>query len=63
MTLAFAPTVDANFNISGGTKFVKYFGTLGIITRIAILLDIKMVIRIPVIITTGLTIEPIWILT
>ncbi len=29
MTLPFSPTVDANFNISGGTKFVKYFGTLG----------------------------------
>ena len=29
MTLPYSPTVDANFNISGGTKFVKYFGTLG----------------------------------
>lgn len=29
MTLPSSPTVDANFNISGGTKFVKYFGTLG----------------------------------
>jgi len=29
MTLPFSPTIDANFNISGGTKFVKYFGTLG----------------------------------
>jgi TonB-linked SusC/RagA family outer membrane protein len=29
LTLPFSPTVDANFNISGGTKFVKYFGTLG----------------------------------
>jgi len=29
MTLPHSPTIDANFNISGGTKFVKYFGTLG----------------------------------
>ncbi len=29
MTLPSSPTLDANFNISGGTKFVKYFGTLG----------------------------------
>jgi TonB-linked SusC/RagA family outer membrane protein len=29
LTLPFSPTVDANFNIAGGTKFVKYFGTLG----------------------------------
>ena len=29
LTLPFSPTIDANFNISGGTKFVKYFGTLG----------------------------------
>ena len=29
MTLPYSPTIDANFNISGGTKFVKYFGTLG----------------------------------
>jgi len=29
VTLPFSPTVDANFNISGGTQFVKYFGTLG----------------------------------
>ena len=29
MTLPFSPTIDVNFNISGGTKFVKYFGTLG----------------------------------
>jgi TonB-linked SusC/RagA family outer membrane protein len=29
MTLPYSPTVDANFNISGGTKYVKYFGTLG----------------------------------
>jgi TonB-linked SusC/RagA family outer membrane protein len=29
LTLPSSPTVDANFNISGGTKFVKYFGTLG----------------------------------
>lgn len=29
MTLPYSPTVDANFNISGGTQFVKYFGTLG----------------------------------
>lgn len=29
MSLPFSPTVNTNFNISGGTKFVKYFGTLG----------------------------------
>jgi TonB-linked SusC/RagA family outer membrane protein len=29
LTLPYSPTVDGNFNISGGTKFVKYFGTLG----------------------------------
>lgn len=29
LTLPYSPTVDANFNIAGGTKFVKYFGTLG----------------------------------
>jgi len=29
LTLPFSPTTEANFNISGGTKFVKYFGTLG----------------------------------
>jgi TonB-linked SusC/RagA family outer membrane protein len=29
MTLPYSPTIDANFNISGGTTFVKYFGTLG----------------------------------
>jgi len=28
-TLPFSPTTEGNFNISGGTKFVKYFGTLG----------------------------------
>ncbi|MCD8172332.1 MAG: TonB-dependent receptor [Alistipes sp.] len=28
-TEPFAPTVNANFNISGGTKFVKYFASLG----------------------------------
>jgi TonB-linked SusC/RagA family outer membrane protein len=29
LTLPYSPTVDANFNIAGGTKFVKYFGTMG----------------------------------
>lgn len=29
LTEPFAPTVNANFNLSGGTKFVKYFASLG----------------------------------
>lgn len=29
MTKTFAPTTNANFNISGGTKFVKYFASVG----------------------------------
>ncbi|HLP71425.1 MAG TPA: SusC/RagA family TonB-linked outer membrane protein, partial [Bacteroidales bacterium] len=33
LTLPWSPTVDANFNISGGTKFVKYFGTLGYVNE------------------------------
>ena len=29
MVRTFAPTTNANFNISGGTKFVKYFASVG----------------------------------
>ncbi len=29
LTNPFAPTVNANFNIQGGTKFVKYFASVG----------------------------------
>ena len=29
MTRAFAPTMNANFNISGGTGFVRYFASVG----------------------------------
>ncbi len=29
LTRSFAPTTNANFNISGGTKFVKYFASVG----------------------------------
>lgn len=29
LTKSFAPTTNANFNISGGTKFVKYFASVG----------------------------------
>ena len=29
LTESFVPTIDANFNISGGTKFVKYFTSIG----------------------------------
>ncbi len=29
LTRTFAPTTNANFNVSGGTKFVKYFASVG----------------------------------
>lgn len=29
MTKSFAPTINANFNVTGGTEFVKYFCSLG----------------------------------